>query len=79
MGRSDDDGPAERAAKARAGSPFLSAAETAHYLGISERTLLEYRSKGRGPAFRRHGNKVRYHIDDLIAWSQRLRRAGDDA
>ncbi|MGR4892700.1 helix-turn-helix domain-containing protein [Sphingopyxis sp. LARHCG72] len=79
MARSNDEGPAARAAEARAGSPFLGPAEAAHYLGLSERTLREYRSKGTGPEFRRHGNKLRYHVDDLIAWSRRPRRAGDDA
>ena len=74
----DDAGAGERAAEARKASPFLSPAQAAHYLGITVRTLQKYRSKRTGPAFFRHGNNVRYHIDDLIAWSQRMRRAGDD-
>lgn len=67
-----------RAARARSESPFLSPGQAAHFLGLTERTLQLYRSKKTGPSFRRHGNNVRYHIDDLIAWSQRMKRAGDD-
>jgi len=39
-------------------------------LGVSVRTLQIYRSKGNGPRFRRHCHRVRYHIDDLDAWSK---------
>lgn len=78
MAKSEDSELA-RAAKARIESPFLSPLQAAHYLGLEERTLRRYRSKKIGPAYRRHGKNVRYHIDDLRAWSQRLRRAGDDA
>ncbi len=60
----------ERAARARAASPFLSTAEAALYLKVSERTLKEWRWHGRGPCFRRHAGHVLYHIDDLDSWSQ---------
>lgn len=72
------DSEAARADKARFESPFLNPLQAAHYLGLAERTLRQYRSKKIGPAYRRHGKNVRYHIDDLLAWSQRPRRAGDD-
>jgi len=65
----------ERAAAARKGSPFLNSAQTAHYLGLSERTLEDMRENGEGPPFRRHGRRnVRYHIADLEAWSAARKR-----
>ncbi len=59
----------ERAKVARRGSPFLSPEQAAHYLGLSVRTLQLYRSEGKGPRYRRHSRRVRYHITDLDAWS----------
>jgi len=59
-----------RAARACKGSPFLTPQQAAFYLGVSVRTLQIYRSKGNGPRFRRHCHRVRYHIDDLDAWSK---------
>lgn len=61
---------AGRGAAARRGSPFLSPEQAAFYLGLSVRTLQEYRSAGKGPRFRRHSRHIRYHIDDLDAWSK---------
>jgi len=58
------------AAKARENCPFLCTKEAAPYLGLSSRTLEKMRVSGRGPSFRKHGRYVRYHIDDLNAWSQ---------
>lgn len=58
-----------RAARAKTGSPFLSTDEAAFYLGLSRRTLELMRGAGTGPIFRRHRRCVRYHIDDLDAWS----------
>lgn len=74
-----EDSPEARAARARRESPYLDPGQAAHYLGLTERTLRAYRKKQTGPEYRRHGNNVRYHIDDLDAWSRRPRRAGDDA
>jgi excisionase family DNA binding protein len=71
----DDDGAIERATIARKGSPFLNTAQAAHYLGISHRKLEEMREEGIGPIYRKHGKAVRYHIDDLDAWSEASRRA----
>lgn len=60
-----------RAELARRGSPFLNTAQAAHYLGISARTLEDMRDNPDGPIWRRHGRRhVRYHIDDLDAWSK---------
>lgn len=58
-----------RAAKARKGCPFLSTEQAAFYLGLSARKLQAMRREQTGPAFRRHSRYVRYHIDDLDAWS----------
>lgn len=74
-----DDDAAARAAKARAGMPFLSPEQTAFYLGLTTRTLQEYRSNGTGPRFRRHGRFIRYHIDDIDAWALRDAKETGDA
>lgn len=58
-----------RAANAKKGSPFLSTAQAAHYVGLSRRTLEKMRVMGGGPQFRKHGRYVRYHIGDLDKWS----------
>ncbi|AUN32733.1 helix-turn-helix transcriptional regulator [Niveispirillum cyanobacteriorum] len=63
-----------RAAKARKGSLFLNTAQAAFYIGLSHRTLEKMRLTGGGPRFRKHGRYVRYHIDDLDAWSLGERR-----
>jgi len=64
-----DDDDIMRAAKAKKGSPFLNTAQAAFYVGLSRRTLEKMRLVGGGPRFRKHGRYVRYHIDDLDAWS----------
>jgi len=58
-----------RAVRARKGSPFLATEQAAFYLGLSARKLQQMRAAGTGPRFRRHCRYVRYHIDDLDAWS----------
>ncbi len=73
----DDD--ADRAAKARKGSPFLSTAQAAFFVGLSRRTLEKMRVQGLGPVYRKHGRYVRYHIGDLEAWSNaHLKRSTSD-
>lgn len=69
-GELEEGDEARRAAAARRGSPFLSPQQAAHYLGLSVRTLQEYRSASTGPLFRRHSRHIRYHIGDLEAWSK---------
>jgi len=59
-----------RATRAKKGSPFLSTEQAAFYLGLSPRKLQQMRGRGTGPRFRRHSRYVRYHIDDLDAWSK---------
>jgi len=63
------DDQAARAARAKQVSPFLSTAQAAFYIGLSRRTLEKMRIVGGGPVYRKHGRYVRYHIDDLNAWS----------
>ena len=58
-----------RASDARRGGPFLSTDQASYYVGLSRRTLEKMRVVGGGPLYRKHGRYVRYHIDDLDAWS----------
>jgi len=67
----DDD--IARALRARTANPFLNSEQTAHYLGISARQLEIMRGRGDGPQFRRHARFVRYHVDEVIAWSEGTR------
>ncbi len=67
---------AERVAVAKKVSPFLNTEHAAFYIGLSASGLEKMRRKGRGPKFRHHGRHIRYHIDDLDAWS--IER-GDDS
>jgi hypothetical protein len=50
-------------------NPFLTPVQAADFVKLSWRTLEKMRQKGEGPTFRRHGRYIRYHIDDLEAWS----------
>ena len=50
-------------------SPFLNAEEAAMYLRVSVRSLEHYRSDGGGPAYRKHGGTIVYHLRDLDRWS----------
>lgn len=50
-------------------SPFLNTEEAASFLRIDKRTLVNWRSRGGGPTFRKHGGRVFYHIRDLDDWS----------
>jgi excisionase family DNA binding protein len=59
-----------RADNAKKRSPFLNTAQAAFYIGLSKRTLEKMRVTGGGPIYRKHGRYVRYHIDDLNAWSE---------
>lgn len=54
---------------ARPPNPFLTPVQAADFVKLSWRTLEKMRQTGDGPTFRRHGRYIRYHIDDLEAWS----------
>lgn len=64
-----NDDEVHRATTARRGSPFLTTAQAAQYLGLSPRTLERMRTLGYGPKYRKHGRHVRYLITDLDEWS----------
>ena len=55
------------------GSPYLQPDEAASYLRITLRSLENFRVTGKGPAYRKHGGRVVYHIEDLDEWSQHRR------
>lgn len=57
-------------------SPFLLGGEAANYLRVSIRTLRNWRWNGKGPAYRKHGQVVVYHIDDLREFSKVWNRRG---
>ena len=54
--------------------PFLTTKEAAAWLGLAPDTLEKWRVKGGGPPYRKHGRYVRYHLEDLVAWSEARRR-----
>lgn len=57
--------------------PFLNTEQAAFYLCIGWRKLMKMRTAGEGPAYRRHGRLIFYHIDDLEEWSRATsKRAG---
>lgn len=50
---------------------YLSPADAASYLGLTERALAEWRRTGRGPKYSRIGGttgRVRYDIEELDRW-----------
>jgi hypothetical protein len=51
-------------------NPFLTTVQASDFVRLSYRTLEKMRQNGSGPPFRRHGRYIRYHIDDLEAWSK---------
>ncbi|MGC1301711.1 MAG: helix-turn-helix domain-containing protein, partial [Caulobacteraceae bacterium] len=58
-----------RAADAKRGSPYLSTVQVARFLGLAPQSIEKMRRRGDGPPFRKHGRYVRYHVDDVTAWS----------
>jgi len=67
---------AERARRARATNPFLTAKQAAYHLGLAYSTLKAMRARNEGPRCRLHGRTWRYHIDDLELWSNARCRGG---
>ncbi len=60
--------------------PFLNTAEAAAWLRLTKNTLEKMRVQGTGPLYRKHGRYVRYHIEDLVDYSQaNKRRSTSDA
>ena len=52
---------------------YLTPKEASDLLGISRRTLDRFRTRNSGPAYYKFGNRVRYRIEDLDAWTARYR------
>jgi hypothetical protein len=61
------------------GPPVLSAwideAELAARLKVTAVTLRRWRQRKYGPAFRKRGRQVRYHVDAVEAWMKNEQRA----
>ena len=53
---------------------FMKTAQVAAYLGLSQRTLESYRSRGGGPPFYVLGSVVRYLLSDVLKWASTRRR-----
>jgi hypothetical protein len=53
--------------------------EVADLIGISTRTLQQWRMGGRGPLFRKLGRAVRYSASDLERWLKAQPSGGDFA
>ena len=47
---------------------YLKPKEVEQALGIPEKTLANWRSQGKGPAYFKFGGKVRYALKDLEGW-----------
>jgi len=54
--------------------PFLNTKEAAAWLRLTKNTLEKMRVQGTGPIYRKHGRYVRYHIEDLVDYSNSTRR-----
>ena len=54
---------------------LLTAQQAAKFLNLSPITLSHYRYQGRGPIYRKHGWRVYYTREDLVAWSEGQRWA----
>ena len=52
---------------------FLTSVEAGEVLGLSGHTLNRYRHTGRGPAYYKFGNRVRYRLQDIKAWASMQR------
>ncbi len=54
---------------------FLNAKQAAEWLGLKPNTLAKMRVYGNGPAYRKHGQRVLYSLEDLQEWSDDRRRS----
>lgn len=46
--------------------------EAARLLGLSHRTLQDWRQIGRGPRYLKMGHRIRYRVADLEGWMEGL-------
>lgn len=58
---------------------FIDARAAATRVGVSERTLSNWRSSGKGPDFYKLGGKILYKIEDLDAWTESCKRKNVEA
>jgi hypothetical protein len=58
----------------RDASPYLTVVETAAFLRLKPRTLDNMRCNGVGPTFCKHGGRIFYRYQDVVAWSKASRR-----
>ena len=58
----------------RDGSPYLTVVEAAAFLRLKPRTLDNMRCNGIGPTYCKHGGRIRYSFQDVVAWSRASRR-----
>lgn len=54
-------------------NPFLTIPEAAQLLRVNRRTLDNLRWQEEGPPFRRHGGRIVYNRNELLAWSEQRR------
>lgn len=47
---------------------WLSSGEVAEMLGVTQRTVENWRGSGKGPAYARIGSNIRYREEDVLAW-----------
>ena len=55
-------------------SQFLTTAEAAEFLRLKKHTLRTCARRKAAHLSRKHGGRVFYHLDELIAWSKSTRR-----
>lgn len=53
---------------------YLTPKEVAVIYGIAEKTLANWRSQGKGPAYHKLGGKVRYADIDIEDWVKQSRK-----
>jgi excisionase family DNA binding protein len=68
--------PSEAVQESRAVIRLLKTKDAAEYLGLSVRTLENWRYQGRGPKCVLMGRTVRYDLQDLDAWVSSHRETG---
>ncbi len=66
--------PKPKRPKRRDPQTYLTTAETARLLRVSEVTLARWRIEGQGPAFNKFGKRVLYARDDVLTWAKSQRR-----
>lgn len=56
-------------------SPWLSIEELADRLGLPVSSVWKLRSQRKGPRGVRMGKRLRFHLEDVLAWEQERRNA----